>query len=130
MDEAHPHEAISAIGSGQDPITQAQRATHQSVYSFWKHTGMNPFGPITVSIGMQCAFAVSYPPAQPMCVQVLARFLRAHFHHEGTDKGRFNRLRFMDDTTWCIHLEADLRVFATNLQKAGLLITLFSLGPK
>ena len=44
--------------------------------------------------------------------------------------GPFNRLGYMDDTTWCIDSEADLPVFADNLQRAGLLTNPFSSGPK
>ena len=44
--------------------------------------------------------------------------------------GPFNRLRYMDDTTWCIDTEFDLPVFADNLHKAGLLTNIFSSGPK
>ena len=44
--------------------------------------------------------------------------------------GPFNRLGYMDDTTWCIDSLSDLpSVFAANLQKAGLLINLFSSRP-
>ena len=45
-------------------------------------------------------------------------------------RGPFNRLGYMDDTTWCIDSEDDLPVFADNLQRAGLLTNLFSSGPK
>ena len=43
--------------------------------------------------------------------------------------GPFNRLGYMDDTTWCINSELDLPVFADSLQKVGLLTNLFSSGP-
>ena len=44
--------------------------------------------------------------------------------------GPFNRLGYMDDTTWCIDSESDSPMFADNLQKAGLRTNLFSSGPK
>ena len=44
--------------------------------------------------------------------------------------GPFNRLRYMGDTTWCMDSEADLPVFADNLQWVGLLTNLFSSRPK
>ena len=45
--------------------------------------------------------------------------------------GPFNRLGYMDNTTWCIDSESDLPVFADNLQTAaGLQTNLFSSGPK
>ena len=44
--------------------------------------------------------------------------------------GLFNRLGYMDDTTWCIDSESNLPVFADNLWKAGLQTNLFSSGPK
>ena len=44
--------------------------------------------------------------------------------------GPFNRLGYMDDTTWCIDSESDLPLFADNLQRAGLKTNLFSSGPK
>ena len=44
--------------------------------------------------------------------------------------GSFNRLGYMDDTTWCIDSESDLPLFADNLQRGGLRTNLFSSGPK
>ena len=44
--------------------------------------------------------------------------------------GPFNRLGYMEDTTWCIDSESDLPLFADNLQRAGLRTNLFSSGPK
>ena len=44
--------------------------------------------------------------------------------------GSFNRLGYMDDTTWCIDSESDLPLFADNLQRAGLRTNFFSSGPK
>ena len=44
--------------------------------------------------------------------------------------GPFNRLAYMDDTTWCIFSESYLPLFAENLQRAGLEPNLFSSGPK
>ena len=42
--------------------------------------------------------------------------------------GPFNRLGYMDDTTWCIDSESDLPLFADNSQRAGLGTNLFSFG--
>ena len=44
--------------------------------------------------------------------------------------GPFNRLGYMDNTTWFIDSESNLPGFANNLQKAGLLTNLFLPGPK
>ena len=44
--------------------------------------------------------------------------------------GPFNRLGYMDDTTWCIDSESNLPLFADNLQRVGLKTNLFSFGPK
>ena len=44
--------------------------------------------------------------------------------------GPFNRLGYMDDTTWCIDSESDHPLFAENLQHEGLRTNLFSSGPK
>ena len=44
--------------------------------------------------------------------------------------GLFKRIGYMDDTTWCIHSESHLPLFAHNLQRAGLQTNLFSSGPK
>ena len=44
--------------------------------------------------------------------------------------GPFNRLGYMDDTTWYIDSESHLPLFADNLQRAGLKTNLFSSRPK
>ena len=44
--------------------------------------------------------------------------------------GPFNRLGYMDDTTWWIDSESNLPLFADNLQRAGLKTNHFSCGPK
>ena len=44
--------------------------------------------------------------------------------------GPFNRLGYMDDTTWCIDSESDPPLFADNLQGTDLKTNLFSTGPK
>ena len=44
--------------------------------------------------------------------------------------GVFNHLGYMDDTTWCLDTEADLRIFAANWHRANLLTNLFSSAPK
>ena len=43
--------------------------------------------------------------------------------------GPFNRLGYMDDTTWCIHSESDHPPFAENLQRVELKTNLFCSGP-
>ena len=45
-------------------------------------------------------------------------------------RGPFNRLGYMDDTTWCLDSEPDLPVFADNVQRARLPNNLFLSGPK
>ena len=45
-------------------------------------------------------------------------------------RGPFNRLGYMDDTTSCIDSDANLPIFADNLQQAGLQTNFFSSGAK
>ena len=45
-------------------------------------------------------------------------------------RGPFNRLAYMDDTTWCLDTTSDLQRFGVRLQHAGLQTNLFSSAPE
>ena len=65
-------------------------------------------------------------PASAMVFCVVAE-VRAFLARAG---GQFNRLGYMDDTTWRLDLESDLPLFAEKGQRAVLKTNLFSAGPK